>query len=135
MDAKEIKNIGWNKKKRIDLPGLPEFIEISMQCLYGVRSHMRRNRVKTDSLRSVRLDFCNLIVGRFPLASFSGKELIKVSMELQHNAGCKRDVGVVSVDCIKNVPVTGNFLLGAVLRIRLFGNQILNTFQGGGDSY
>ncbi len=96
---------------------------------------MSRNRVKTDNLCAIRLDFRNLIVSRFPLASLSGKELIKVSMELQHDASGEGDVSMVSMDRIKNIPITGNFLLRAISRGRLLGNQVLNSLQGGGDSF
>lgn len=116
MDAKEIEKIGWNEKKRFDLPRLPEFSESFVKRLHGVRSLMSRNRVKTDDLCAIRLDFRNLIVTRLPFAALSGKELKKVSMELQHNASGKRDVSMVSMDRIKNIPITGNFLLRAIMK-------------------
>ncbi len=94
MNTKEIKKIGWDYKKRIDLPSLPEFKEFSMKRLHGIRCLMSRNRAKTNNLCAVRLGFRNLIVCRFPLASFGGKELIKVSMELQHDTCGERDVGM-----------------------------------------
>jgi hypothetical protein len=56
--------------------------------------------------------------------------LIKVSMGLQHDAGGERDVSMVSMDRIKDIAVTGDFLLRAISRDRLLGNQILNTLQG-----
>ncbi len=129
MDAKKIENIGWDEKKRFDLPSLPEFGELFVKRLHDVRSLMSRNRVKTDNLCAIRLNFCNLIISRFPLASLSGKELKKVSMELQHDAGGERDVSMVSVNRIEDIPVTGNFLLRAIQRVRLLGNQVPNTLQ------
>jgi len=111
MDAEEIKNIGGNEKKRFDLSSLPEFSELFVKRVHGIWSHMSRNRIKTDNLCTIGLDFYNLIVRGFPLASLAGNELIKVSMELQDDAGGERNVGIVSVNRIKDIPVTGDFLL------------------------
>ena len=61
---------------------------------------MGRNRLKTDNLCAIWPDFNNLIVSRFPLASLSGKELIKVPMELQHDAGGEGDVSMVCMFCL-----------------------------------
>jgi hypothetical protein len=110
MNAKKIKNIGWNEKKRFDLPGLPEFSELSVKRFHGVRSLMGRNRGKTDYLCAIWPDFGNLIVSRFPFAALSGKELIKVSMELQHYAGGKGNVGMVRVYRIQDIPAGCSYI-------------------------
>lgn len=56
-------------------------------------------------------------------------------MKLQDEAGSERDVGIVCVDCIKEIPVASDFLLGAIPRRCLFCNQIPNALQGNGDPF
>jgi hypothetical protein len=72
MNAKKIVNIGWNEKKRFDLPILPELSELPVKRCHGIRGLMCHDRGKTAILVPFgRILVISLFVG-FQLPPLTG---------------------------------------------------------------
>jgi len=56
-------------------------------------------------------------------------------VKLQNDPGCERDVGMIAVDGIEHIPITGDLLLRTISRCRFPGHQFSNSSEGCGDTF
>jgi hypothetical protein len=114
MNAQEIKDIRWDEEKGIDVAAVPEIVKPLMQTIHSRWSKMSRNRGKSYNPRSIGMNFTNFIVGRLPTAPFLRDEVVEVAVKLENNIWCKRNIRMVCVNRVQDIPVPCDLLLGSV---------------------
>lgn len=114
MDAEEVQNVERNEKQGIPSPVAPGIGKVLVKSAHGVFGEVRGEGFKADALGAIRQGFADFVGRNFPMSAIVPRIFEEIAVELEDDAICERDVGVILMDGIKHVAVAGDLAFGAV---------------------
>ena len=109
MNAEEIEYVRRDEKQRFYFPLVPRVIESLVQPLHMVGRCECRHRLEPQYRLSIGLPFDDVVVRTLPLPATTSV-LIKIAVELQHDARLERDFRVIGVDRVQHVTIACDLL-------------------------
>lgn len=124
VDAEEIQNVEGNQEQWVPDSFALGIGKMLVQDPHGIFREVRSDGLETNALGAVWQGFANFIGSNLPMAAIVSGIFEQISVELEHDAVGERNVGLILMDGIEHVAVSGDLALGAV-----------SGFGSGGDEF